>query len=59
MTDDLPLSPEDWTAFIQQAAVNTGHDDEVVVALESTMSGWRVTVNPVRSAPAASGPVSQ
>lgn len=59
VSDDLPLSPEDWSAVIQQAAITTGHADEVIVALESTMSGWRVTVNPVRSTPAASGPVSQ
>lgn len=45
--EDLPLTPEDWRAVVQNAAVTTGHADEVIVAVESTMSGWKVTVNPV------------
>lgn len=50
MTDELPMSPEAWRDAIQAAADATGHEAEVIVAVESTMSGWKVTVNPVTSA---------
>ncbi len=54
--DEIPLSPEQWRAVMQSAAVTTGHAGEVVVGVESTMSGWKVTVNPVRNAQLPAAP---
>lgn len=56
VSDDLPLSPEEWRDVIQSAAVTTGHVGEVIVQLESTMTGWRVSVNPVRNTPTGTTP---
>jgi hypothetical protein len=56
--DPLPLSPEDWVAVVNDAVAATGHGDEVVVAVETTIDGWKVTVNPVRNATPAPGPES-
>ena len=59
--DDLPMSPEDWLTVVRDAVAETGHGDEVLVAVESTMDAWRVTVNPVRTVPqlARPAPVSE
>jgi hypothetical protein len=46
-TDPLPLTPEQWWTVVSEACAATGHGDEIITAVESTMTGWRVTVNPV------------
>jgi len=46
MTDELPLNPEQWLAIVNDAVAASGHADEVVVGLETTISGWRVSVLP-------------
>jgi len=47
MTDQAPLTPEQWFQVVHDATVASGHGDEVVTAVETTPSGWKVTVNPV------------
>jgi hypothetical protein len=47
--DPLPLSPEDWATVVNDAVAATGHGDEVVVGVESTVDAWKVTVNPAIS----------
>ncbi len=46
MTDEAPLTPEQWFQVVHDATVASGHGDEVVTAVETTPSGWKVTVNP-------------
>lgn len=43
---DLPMNPEDWLAVVNDAVQESGHGAEVVTSLESTVSGWRVSVAP-------------
>lgn len=57
--EDLPLSPEQWRAVMQSAATTTGHGDEVMVALESTMSGWQIMIHPVPPTDADAAPATQ
>ena len=56
MTDELPYSPEQWFQVIHDATVATGHGDEVITAVETTMSGWKITVNPVAAPAPSPGP---
>lgn len=44
--DPLPFNPEQWLAVVGDAVRESGHGSEVVVALETTVSGWRVSVMP-------------
>lgn len=46
MQPDLPLSPEEWLSIVNDAVQASGHADEVVVGVETTMDGWRVGVLP-------------
>jgi hypothetical protein len=46
MTDEMPLTPEQWFQVVHDATVASGHGDEVVTAVETTPAGWKVTVNP-------------
>jgi hypothetical protein len=55
----MPLTPEQWAAVVTDTCAATGHGDEIIVAVETTMSGWRVTVNPVTNPTAPEGPVSE
>jgi hypothetical protein len=57
--DPMPLTPEQWAAVVTDTCAATGHGDEIIVAVETTMSGWRVTVNPVTNPTAPEGPVSE
>lgn len=58
MTDpDLPYSPEDWGRIVNDAVQATGHGDEVITAVETTMSGWKVTVNPVITSTTPTPPI--
>lgn len=45
--DPIPPSPEQWHAIVEKACADSGWGDEVVVAVESTLTGWKVIVNPV------------
>jgi hypothetical protein len=56
--DPLPLSPEEWGTVVSEACAATGHGDEIITAVETTIDGWKVTVNPVRNATPAPGPES-
>lgn len=55
---ELPYSPEDWARVVDNAVQATGHGSEVVTAVETTLSGWKVTVNPVVTPTVPDGPNS-
>lgn len=40
------MNPEQWRRVVENAVMETGHDDEVVVGLETTPQGWRVFLLP-------------
>jgi hypothetical protein len=43
-----PFTPEQWLDVINTAVTDSGHGDEVLLALEVTDT-WKITVNPVRT----------
>lgn len=57
--EPIPPSPEEWRQIVENACGETGWGDKLVVAVESTLSGWRVTVQPIRSSGDAAGPVPE
>lgn len=50
------MTPEDWLAIVQNTVAEAPGGDQVIVSLESTMTGWRVSINPVRTLPPAGPP---
>lgn len=59
MSDEVPASPEWWRDVITDTVAQSGHEDEVIVSLESTMTGWCVSIHPVRNTPATNAPEAQ
>ena len=47
------MTPEDWRDVVQNAIDETGHEDEVIVQLEVTTTGWRVVINSPQQTQAA------